>query len=603
MTAEMGAICQLDEREFVIKGKNKALLRVHRILRIYNQRGKDYGEHVIRTNKFKKVGKIKAQVRGSDGALIRELKKSEVREQSPFANYVRYADDRIKYFDLSATAFPYTVEYSYEVEYKSLFFWPDWYPQWRIPVERSVYRLTAPEELSFKTYASNVKVEPMEKRSKGKRQVTFELTEIPPFEPEENMPPQGDHMMAVFFAPEEFDLAGYKGSTSSWGAFGKWYASLAREQYELSPERRRSINDLTKSCISAKEKVKTLYRFLQRKTHYVAIQLGIGGYQPRDAESVLATGYGDCKDLATLFIAMLGATGIKAYPALIRTQSKGAVLPDFPSSQFNHAIAQVPLERDTLWFDCTLNYCPFGELPSEDEACQVLVVMEDTAVLIHTPGSSAQDNRFSTSITAKLAPDGSFEITGSLAATGNYESGYREFLNECTATEKREWLGRLIGKHAPDFTLSGCDFKKTSDLDASFAIEFSAKLLKYSISAGNELLLNPNLLIRVDADDVLTEEEREYPVDNQFASIQEAQLVVDIPQGLAVKAVPEQQNITFPFGSFQTRYLVSKEQLTCKRHLTINQRLIDPASFGDYKEFLGKIYAADQSFVVFSKTE
>jgi transglutaminase-like putative cysteine protease len=600
---EKGAVCLLDEQEFVIKGKNKAQLRVHRIFRIFNQRGKDYGRHLIRTNKFKKVGKIKAQVLGPDGALIRELKKGDIKEQSPFSHYVRYADDKIKHFGLSATAFPYTVEYSYEVKYKSLFFWPDWYPQREIPVERSVYRLTLPEDLAFKTYASNVEVEPTDEREKGKRQLTFELTRIPPFEPEENMSPQGDHVMAVLFAPEQFELEGYKGSADSWGAFGRWYASLARRQYELSPERQHWANDLTRPCVSTKEKVRTLYRFLQRKTHYVAIELGIGGYQPRDAESVLATGYGDCKDLATLFIAMLGATGIRAYPALIRTQSRGTVLPDFPSSQFNHVIAQVPLQTDTLWFDCTLNYCPFGELPFQDEGCHALVVMQDTALLIRTPTSTAHDNRFSGSINGKLAPDGSLEITGTLTATGNYESGHREFLNECTAAEKREWLGRLIGKHAPHFTLSESDFTKISDLEAPFAIEFSAKFLDYPTSAGNELLLNPNLLIRVDAGDVLSGEKREYPVDNGFPSTEEVQVVLDIPPGLTVKAVPEQQDLTFPFGSFQTRHLVSGDQLIYKRTLTLNQRLIQPTDFGDYKAFLGKIYAADQSFVVFSRTE
>lgn len=598
VAAEKGAICLLDEEEFVIKGKNKAVLRVHRIFRIFNQRGQDYGKHAVRINKFKKIDKIKAQMRDPEGALLKELKKKDIAEQSPFAHYVRYADDKIKYFELSTTSFPYTVEYSYEVKYKSLFFWPPWHPELEIPVKRSVYKLTVPEDFAFRMRPRNLEIDPVEERVKGKRQLIFELSDVPPFEPEEKMPPEENHLMAVLFAPVEFDLAGYKGSTESWEAFGKWYASLARGQYELSPQYRGTIEDAIKDCDSARGKVKALYQLLQSKTHYVAIELGIGGYQPRDAQSVLSTSYGDCKDLTTFLIAMLNVAGIKAYPALILTQDRGTVMSDFPSSQFNHVITCAPLEKDTLWLDCTLNYCPFGELPAGDEGCQALVVMEDSAALLVTPVSSAEENNFSASIHATLRPDGSLVTAGTLAPTGNFESHYRGFLNECTPTQKREWLGWLIGRYAPNYTLSSSDFESLSDPDAPLTVGFSAELIKYPTRTGDELLMNLNLLRRVDAEDVLKEEERQYPVDNEFAFIEDYELALDLPEDLAVKAVPDEEDIVLPFGSFRTRYSLDGNRLTYKRTRSITERLVQPEDFGEYRKLLSKIYRSDCSFLV-----
>jgi hypothetical protein len=598
VTAEKGAICLLDEEEFVVKGKNKAVLRVHRIFRIFDQRGKDYGKHAVRTNKFKKVDKIKAQMRRPDGTLIKELKKRDVVEQSPFAHYVRYADDRIKYFELSTTSFPYTVEYSYEVKYESLFFWPDWRPQMEIPVKLSVYKLTVPEDFGFRMRPRNLEIDPVEERVKGRRQLIFELSDVPPFESEEKMPPEEDHLMAVLFAPVEFDLGGYKGSTDSWEAFGKWYASLARGQYELSPLYRGTIKEAIKNCDSARGKAKALYQLLQSKTHYVAIELGIGGFQPRDAQSVLSTGYGDCKDLTTFLIAMLNVAGVKAYPALILTQDRGTVIRDFPSSQFNHVITCVPLEKDTLWLDCTLNYCPFGELPGEVEGCRALVVMEDTALLSITPVSSEQENRFFSSIHAILEPDGSLEIRGTLEATGNFEADYRGLLNECTPSEQRKWLGWSIGRYAPNYTLSSCDFESVSNPDAPLTVGFSAGLIKYPTRTGDELLINLNLLRRVDAEEVLKDEGRQYPVDNEFAFIEEYELALDLPEGLTVKAIPDDEDIALPFGSFQTRYSLDGNRLTYTRSRSITERLIRPEDFGEYQKLLNKIYRSDCSFLV-----
>jgi len=600
---EKGAICELDEQEFVVEGKNSGMLSVHRVFLIYDERGKEYGRVVMPLYKFEKVGNIKAQMNGFDGRLIRKLEKDEIKEESLFSDYVLYADDRVKHFDLGTTTFPYTLEYSYKVEYKSLFFWPDWSPQMEIPVKRSVYTLTVPQNLAFKMRKRNLEIEPIEKQIGGERQLIFELTQVPVFRSEKNMPPKANHMMSVLFAPEEFELAGYQGSTSSWETFGIWFASLAGKQYKLAPQHQSMIEEVVKNCISSKDTIRALYQFLQRKTRYVAINLGIGGYQPRDAESTLGSGYGDCKDLSTLFITMLGVVGIKSYPVLIRTQDEGAVLADFPSNQFNHVIAYVPVEKETLWLDCTCNYCPFGELPWQDEGCQALVIMKDTAALIRTPASSAEENKINRSIHAKLQPDGSLEVTGTITATGNFESYYRGFLNSSTATEKKEWLGRLVGRYAPSYSLLSYDFEKVPNLNVPFAIEFTAKIVKYPTRSGNQLLINFNLLTRVDAEDVPKEKERKYPEDNQYVFTTEDEVVLDFPESLVIKVVPDEQNIALPFGSFQTRYNVNANQITYKRIRVVPQRFIEQVDFNEYKAFLDRIYTADHSFVVLTKTE
>jgi len=598
--ADKGAICELDEQEFSVQDKNKTVLYVHRIFRIYNERGREYGQVFAPLNEFMEVARMEAQVKSADGAIIRKLGKEDIKEESVFPDYVLYEKTRVRHFDLSTTVFPYILEYSYEIRFNSLFFWPEWHPQMEIPVKYSIYRLILPRDLAFDMRMRNLEITPVENSSRGERQLTFELSDLQPFKEEKNMPPEEDYQISVLFAPEEFELMGYPGSNAGWGLFGKWYSSLALGKYHLSPEQRRIIQYLIERYPSELEKTKQLYRFLQTKTHYVAIHLEMGGYMPRNAEAVLTTGYGDCKDLSTLFIAMADAVGIRAYPALVRTKDEGKVLADFPSNQFNHLIAFVPLEKDTLWLDCTSNYCPFGRLPWTDQGCDALVIKGEDALLIRTPTSSAEDNKVVSSIDAKLALDGSVEIKGQISATGNPEVLQREFLNSKTATENKEWLGRLLSTYSPNFTLTSWNFDNIPNLDAPFVIGFGAKLIKYATKTRNELLVNLNLLTRLDADEISNEKERKYPVDNGYPFEDQSQVVLEFPESLTIKAIPADKDITSPYGTFKTRYTVSGNRLTYQRVQIITQELVQPENFQDFMTFLNKIYGADRSFVVFN---
>jgi transglutaminase-like putative cysteine protease len=89
--------------------------------------------------------------------------------------------------------------------------------------------------------------------------------------------------------------------------------------------------------------MQSLANFVQRDIRYVAIELGIGGWQPHPAPAVFSHRYGDCKDKATLLRSMLREIGIDSYHVVIYTE-RGAVTPQTPAHHgFNHAIIAVKL--------------------------------------------------------------------------------------------------------------------------------------------------------------------------------------------------------------------------------------------------------------------
>jgi hypothetical protein len=130
-------------------------------------------------------------------------------------------------------------------------------------------------------------------------------------------------------------------SFQSWEEVGRWYGGLQLERVKPTPELTAKATEITKTATDETTRIRAIYGYVSAQFRYIGIDFGIGRYQPHAAAEVLGNQYGDCKDKHTLLASLLGAVGIKAYPALISTRH--AIDPDVPSpGQFDHVISVVP---------------------------------------------------------------------------------------------------------------------------------------------------------------------------------------------------------------------------------------------------------------------
>lgn len=121
------------------------------------------------------------------------------------------------------------------------------------------------------------------------------------------------------------------------------------------------MKQLTKNATTDKEKARLIYQYMQDKTRYISVQLGIGGFMPTKAEEVDRVGYGDCKALTNYTHALLNAVGVTSYHAIIYNDTqKVSFDPEFSSVQGNHMILYLPLTDEEIWLECTSQKYPFG---------------------------------------------------------------------------------------------------------------------------------------------------------------------------------------------------------------------------------------------------
>jgi len=169
---------------------------------------------------------------------------------------------------------------------------------------------------------------------------------------------------------------------SDWTDFAQWYGRISKLTDEVTPEIATRASELTRSARTDHEKVVAIYNYVTR-LRYVAVPLGVNSFRPHAASNVLENQFGDCKDKANLFNALLHALRLEANLVLVPRFSQAHET--VPGLAFNHAISRVTLGADTLWADTTDDVCRFGILPPGDPGRKVLVIDGQTSALTRLP--------------------------------------------------------------------------------------------------------------------------------------------------------------------------------------------------------------------------
>ena len=265
--------------------------------------------------------------------------------------------------------------------------------------------------------------------------------------------------------PEDGAVAGRMGvhwnSSRSWSDVATWYHGLAAPRLAPTPPVQAKARELT---ANAADPIRALARFAQRDVRYVAVEIGIGGYQPHAAGEIFTNRFGDCKDKATLLRAMLKEVGVESYYVLVHT-TRGMVDPTFPSVHaFNHVISAIRIPRERakgldgviehprlgtlLLFDPTSTTTPFGQLPQYLQASRGLLVTESGGELIDLPAHAPESSALRR--TAKLELDGDGTLRGSVeeVRTGTIASDMRA-PSAAAERDRARALHRVVARVSP----------------------------------------------------------------------------------------------------------------------------------------------------------
>ncbi|HEX6036876.1 DUF3857 and transglutaminase domain-containing protein [Longimicrobium sp.] len=373
----------------------------------------------------------------SDKPVHEQESLAEVSLSSPV-----YTDQQNRRVSLGGVAAGTIVDYSYTTETVEPVLAGDFTQTWGIhmgvPVRRSRYILDVPAGYAPRIQEHNLTFRRMEQERGGRHVYTWAARDLPKIEPE---PFAATDSNQVYMG---LDIAG----RTEWADVTRWYAGLSADRYALTPEIEARVAEVVRGAQTLEDSLRAVHRWVAQDFRYVSLSLGIGGYQPRTPEEVFRTQYGDCKDKATLFIAIARRFGATAYPVLLN--SYGGDGRDMPSAGlFNHMIAAVQQPGGGYtYLDLTAEIIPWGEIsPSYQGGFGLIVHPDGTPEEITFPRNEPSANRLLTEVAGELAADGTFTGSFTRTAHGSMQYSLRNAFSSTITPRDRQELTRNLAQN------------------------------------------------------------------------------------------------------------------------------------------------------------
>ena len=280
-----------------------------------------------------------ARVLKPDGTVISEKPVHEQESMAPVAMEAPvYSDEMIHRISLGGVAPGTIVDYSYTVRTLKPVIPGDFFSSWSVttgrPTRRSRLIVDLPESLKPRIEEHHLTFARKETVVKGRRIYTWARAEIPKLDVEPLAPDSSYGESLAISSP------------ITWAGIATWYAGLSKDRYTITPAIDSALSRTLAGSKTLDDSLRAVHRWVAQDFRYVSLSLGIAGFQPHYPAEVFRNNYGDCKDKATLFVALARRMGVTAYPVLLN--SRGGVDTTMPSgNQFDHMIAAVGPQRKT----------------------------------------------------------------------------------------------------------------------------------------------------------------------------------------------------------------------------------------------------------------
>jgi len=443
--------------------------------------------------------------------------------------------------------------------------------QLEIPALRTTVQLQVPEKTQLHFKLRNSDQKPDEATLKGLRTVTWKLENLPAFESLPYDPPERDSVVGL-------DIS----SLNSWDEFATWYRRLAQGSDAQDAAVKAKADELAEGAKTRLDKIRRAYEFVSA-LRYVAIEFGINGIRPRTPATVLQNRYGDCKDKANLLLALLADMGIKGNFVVLNRGSSTDT--DFPSWQFNHAIAYVPKapeagQPDDLWLDTTDSTAPFPTLSPGDIGRNAFVFDKDSAKFLTVTAQGTGVTEVKEDWKFQPAPDAK-AIQGTLKKTwsGLAEYDVRSLVRGRSPRQRDYMLQAALSKQLDSGDFTG--LKLTPADDFSIPMQLTAQV---SAPASP----TPSPITGFDVAEYFAAPDRNRPLLINNGQKLHILQVVESPTGSSVPSErsPFDQQVAGIHATVSWKPGTDHATLTRTAELTVDQPLVAPTDYVAVRKML-----------------
>jgi hypothetical protein len=274
---------------------------------------------------------------------------------------------------------------------------------------------------------------------------------------------------------------------------------------------------------------------------------------------------------------------------------------DFSSAnQTNHIILCVPMERDSVWLECTSQTSPYNYLGDFTSDRYALLIKNDGGELVKTHKYSAEDNLIESFSKVEMLKDGSLkcDIKSKYHALKFDDVSYYFSVSE---KEKLEGLRKSLDIN--DYSIDDYSFRMLNEGKNTCAERDLSLTLNNCISVANERVFLPVNLITKHYYRFKKKKHRKYKiVEDECYTIRDS-IIINIPDSYVVENFPKDKSIDSSYGTYNSSFSICDSQITFVRSLVVNKGEYPAQEFKKFYAFHKKIRKAERAKLVLLQTK
>jgi transglutaminase-like putative cysteine protease len=604
------AVVLLDDSEYTVRPDGHVVVHERIVRKILRPEGRKEADFIVWYNKDSKINWMHVWSIGADGHEY-EMKDNEFIDGSEWSSML-YADDRYRWGHAPAGDPGAIVAEEYQKELP--YYRPEvvWGLNGENPVHRNRMTVQLPPGFLFDTgWKRHDSIKPTDQ---GNNRWQWELMDTPGVDLRDvKLAPVGGALrsfMTLHYAVADIS------EPEDWKTLGVWYDGLVADRTEPTPEMVSKARDLTAGVTDFYSKAQAIDAFVRGDIRYVAVKIGIGGYQPHASSAIFRNRYGDCKDKTTLLVAMLSSVGIRATWLMVDTEH--TIDPAMPSLLGDHMVAAIELPQGYtspemhsvvtaksgkrfLITDPTWEYTPFGQIEDDLQGSYGLLVDGGDSQAIQIPVMDPDRNTWTRTAHMKLAADGSLSGDVVEQLYGDMAADMRQAFAATDAHRQSEMLQHHVNADLTGFTMTNVKTENMLDVDKEIVLSYMVATGSYAKSMGSLLLVRPRVLGSDETE--VDDKPRNLAINFGESMRKKDEFDVQLPDGYVVDELPDPVKIDVGFASYESKTTLDKNTLHYSRTYTVRAIEVPAKQYGDVKELEGAIASDERNNVILRKAQ
>jgi hypothetical protein len=319
----------------------------------------------------------------------------------------------------------------------------------------------------------------------------------------------------------------------------------------------------------------------------------------KNVEDVWKSGSGSGGEITWLYLALVRAAGLEAYPVLVPRRNEYFFTPQIMDPhRLDDNVVLVKLNGKETFYDPGTAYTPFGILPWPETAVQGLRLDKDGGAWVTTAVPDSTVSNIMRKADLRMTDHGGLEGKVTVTFSGLEALSMRTELRNEDETTRTKYIEDVVREFIP--VGIDVDLKNKPDWSSSAPTlvgEFEIKVQGWASPAGHRALI-PVGLFGAPEKHVFEHAARVHPIYFDFPTARIDDVTIELPLDWKVNSVPPGHKDEGRVCSYNTTTENNKGTLHLTRNLNINALVLDTKYYGALRKFFQTVKTTDEQQIV-----